>query len=95
MFPNRAGPPAGSCAGPIVSAAIVAQVEALRGVCDDHGVPLAAAAIRVPLRHPAVTCVVIGARSRDQLERNIDWFDTELPERPGSDLDAALAAAQY
>ncbi len=71
----------------------MAQVEALRGVCDDHGVPLAAAAIRFPLRHPAVTCVVIGAKTRDQLDRNIDWFDTELPDSLWPALDAALAAA--
>ena len=75
------------------SPAIMAQVEALRGVCDDHGVPLAAAAIRFPLHHPAVTCVVIGAKTRDQLDRNIDWFDTELPDSLWPALDAALAAA--
>ncbi|MCZ4260628.1 aldo/keto reductase [Limimaricola sp. G21655-S1] len=74
-------------------AEIVAKVEALRSVCDDHGVPLAAAAIRFPIRHPAVTSVVIGAKTPIQLQQNVDWFDAELPEALWADLDAALAAA--
>jgi D-threo-aldose 1-dehydrogenase len=37
---------------------IVARVEALCAVYDDFDVPLAAAAIRFPMRHPAVACVV-------------------------------------
>ncbi len=73
--------------------ATIAKVEALRGVCDDYGLPLAAAAIRFPLRHPATTCVVIGAKTRAQLEKNIEWFDTELPENLWADLDVALLAA--
>lgn len=69
---------------------IINRVEALRSVCDDHGVPLAAAAIRFPMRHPAVTCVVIGAKTPEQLQQNADWFGTDLPDALWSDLDAAL-----
>ena len=72
--------------------AIVARVETLRGVCEDHGVPLAAAAIRFPIRHPAVTSVVIGAKTPDQLQQNVDWFGVALPDALWSDLDAALSA---
>ncbi|SDJ08327.1 aldo/keto reductase [Salipiger marinus] len=75
-------------------AEIVAKVEALRSVCDDHGVPLAAAAIRFPMRHPAVTCVVIGAKTPDQLQQNVDWFGTDLPDSLWSDLDHALSSSQ-
>src|SRR5256885_1085736 len=32
---------------------IVARVDGIRMVCDSHGVPLAAAALRLPLAHPA------------------------------------------
>ena len=72
---------------------IVARVEALRGVCDDYNVPLAAAAIRFPMRHPAATCIVIGAKTAAQLQQNVEWFDTDLPESIWADLDAALAKA--
>lgn len=72
---------------------VIARVEALRGVCDDYDVPLAAAAIRFPMRHPATTCVVIGAKTATQLRQNVDWFDTDLPEAIWADLDYALEKA--
>lgn len=75
-------------------AEIVAKVEALRSVCDDHNVPLAAAAIRFPIRHPAVTCVVVGAKTPEQLEQNVSWFNEILPESLWSDLDHALSATE-
>ena len=73
--------------------AVVTRVEALRSVCDAYGVPLAAAAIRFPMRHPATTCVVIGAKTAAQLTQNVDWFDTALPEAIWADLDHALESA--
>ncbi len=74
-------------------AKVVARVEALRGVCDDYGVPLAAAAIRFPMRHPAATCIVIGAKTAAQLKQNAEWFDTDLPDSIWADLDTALEKA--
>ncbi|WP_283178858.1 aldo/keto reductase [Gemmobacter sp. 24YEA27] len=73
--------------------AIVARVEALRSVCDEYDVPLAAAAIRFPMRHPATTCVVIGAKTAAQLAQNVEWFNTDLPEAIWADLDRALENA--
>lgn len=66
------------------------KVEALRTVCNDYDVPLAAAAIRFPMRHPAVTCVVIGANTPAQLRQNADWFNTDLPESIWADVDDVL-----
>ncbi|MGD0733457.1 MAG: aldo/keto reductase [Terracidiphilus sp.] len=73
---------------------IVTRVEALRAVCDDYNVPLAAAAISFPMRHPAVTCVVIGANTPPQLRQNVDWFNAGLPEAIWADIDHALNKAQ-
>lgn len=69
---------------------VVTRVEALRAVCDEYHVPLAAAAIRFPMRHPAVTGVVIGANTPTQLRQNVEWFNTDLPEAIWVDLDKAL-----
>lgn len=72
---------------------VVAKVEELRAVCDRHGVPLAAAAIQFPLRHPAVACVVIGAKTESQLRQNIAWFDAPLPDDLWAELDALVPMA--
>lgn len=69
---------------------IVMRAEALRAVCDDYHLTLAAAAIHFPMRHPAVTCVVIGANTAAQLCQNVDWFNTDLPGVIWADLEDAL-----
>lgn len=52
----------------------------LAEVCGHHGVPLKAAAIQFPYGHPAVTAVVIGARSVADIEENVDMAAYPVPE---------------
>jgi D-threo-aldose 1-dehydrogenase len=57
-------------------------------VCARHGVPLAAAALRFPLRHPAVTSVVVGCHTAEQVRRNTALFSRPVPEELWADLAA-------
>ncbi|WP_337182851.1 hypothetical protein [Shinella sp.] len=41
--------------------------------------PLAAAAIQYPLRHPAVTTVLIGPRNAGQVRQTLGWFEEDFP----------------
>jgi len=50
-------------------------------------VPLTAAAIQFPLRHPAVTSILTGARSVAELEANIRDFNCEIPEDCWQELE--------
>ncbi len=59
----------------------------LAGRCAAHGVPLAAAAIQFPLRHPAVTGVVVGARSAEEVARNAGHAAVHVPEALWAELD--------
>ena len=59
---------------------VLARVNAIADVCERYAVPLPAAAIQYPLRHPAVSTVCIGARSAEQVARNVALFDTQIPE---------------
>lgn len=47
----------------------LARARAMQQQCTDHGVRLAAAAIGFPLRHPAITGVVVGARTADEVRQ--------------------------
>jgi D-threo-aldose 1-dehydrogenase len=67
---------------------IIEKANRLRSLCERFEVPLPAAALQFPLRHPAVTCVVIGAKTAAQIRQNVDWFEQSIPE----DLWQALAA---
>ncbi|MFB6836444.1 aldo/keto reductase [Streptomyces sp. NPDC056361] len=42
---------------------LLARALGLKAVCERHGVPLRAAALRFPLGHPAVASVLVGTRS--------------------------------
>jgi D-threo-aldose 1-dehydrogenase len=59
--------------------ALVAEAQRLEGICKAHGVPLKAAAIQFPFTHPAVSAVLTGARSEDELRDNVAMFETSLP----------------
>ncbi len=60
----------------------------IRQVCQRYGVPLAHAAVQYVLGHPAVTAVVIGARSPREVQEDARYVSTPTP----SDLFAELAA---
>ncbi|HLW96032.1 MAG TPA: aldo/keto reductase [Solirubrobacteraceae bacterium] len=51
-------------------AELVQRAARIAEVCERHGTTLPAAALAFPLAHPAVVSVCVGARSRDQVERN-------------------------
>jgi len=71
-------------------AEIVAKVSALTAACARYDVPLGAAAIQFALRNPAVTSVVIGARSPRNVETSCDWFETAIPDGLWAELDAVV-----
>ncbi len=58
---------------------ILARVRRIEAVCTRHGVPLAAAALQFPRRHPAVSSVVVGCRSAAELDRNLSLLATPIP----------------
>ena len=43
----------------------------IESVCARHQVPLPAAALQLPLRHPAVASVLAGYRSVDEVRANL------------------------
>jgi D-threo-aldose 1-dehydrogenase len=55
-------------------------------VCSRHGVPIAAAALQFPLAHPAITTVLVGARSPQEINENARFIDTPIPEQLWADL---------
>ena len=56
--------------------------------CAAYGVPLAAAALRFPLRHPAVTGILVGARTPKEITEDIALAGTDIPPALWEELDA-------
>jgi D-threo-aldose 1-dehydrogenase len=58
---------------------LVERARRLADVCARHGVDLKAAALRFPLAHPAVACVLTGARSAAEMAENARFFAQPIP----------------
>ncbi len=67
---------------------VLRRARRLADRCAAHGVALPAAAIAFPLRHPAVTGVILGARSADEVLHNADHAATPIPDALWAELDA-------
>ncbi|MFI7700419.1 aldo/keto reductase [Nonomuraea sp. NPDC049480] len=67
-------------------------LERARGLaerCAAYDVPLAAAALQFPLRHPAVTGVVVGARSSEEVAEDLALAATSIPDDLWTELELA------
>jgi D-threo-aldose 1-dehydrogenase len=86
---------ASNAPGPDATYNYVAAPDAIRraarllaDACDRYGVPLAAAAIQFPLRHPAVAGVILGMRSPDEVAANTAHLHVSIPDELWSEFDA-------
>ena len=60
--------------------AVLARARRVADVCARYDVPMAAAALRYVLRHPAVTAAVVGARSPDEISADAGYLGLPIPE---------------
>jgi D-threo-aldose 1-dehydrogenase len=68
---------------------VVAQVDALRAVCDSYNVPLVAAALQFPLAHPAVAAIIPGPRNVAEFTANLELLRHPIPAALWADLRQA------
>lgn len=71
-----------------VPQAVRVRIDALKQVCKQHGVALAAAALQFPLAHRVVASVIPGLRSIGELDQTLAWARSDIPQ----DFWAALKA---
>ncbi len=72
---------------------LLVRRHALEEVCARYDVPLVAAAIQFPLRHPGVTSILVGARSPDEIADDLRLLDLSVPDDLWSELDQVTAAS--
>ncbi|SHH14734.1 aldo/keto reductase [Cognatishimia maritima] len=68
---------------------ILERTSAIKAICDSHDVPLAAAALQYPDRHPLVASTLIGTSKAASWLRNVDQFNRAIPEALWADLASA------
>ena len=67
---------------------IIGKVNAMETLATDGGYPLAAAALKFPLREPQVANVLIGTAKVSSLRRNLELMDVTVPEADYARYDA-------
>ena len=67
---------------------LLARARAMRDLCAGYQVPLAAAAIQFPARHPAVDSVLVGARNGDEVAADLRYAELAIPAQLWERLDA-------
>lgn len=65
-------------------------VRAMRKVCDEHGVSLAAAALQFSLRDPRVASTIIGISEPERIEETLRLATTPIPPSLWDELDRHL-----
>ena len=63
--------------------------ESLLAICRRYEVELPAVALQFTAAHPAITSVVVGARSAKEVEALVHWSRTDIPAQLWSDLRQA------
>ncbi len=71
--------------------ALVTTALALEASCRRYGVSLRAAALQFPLRHPAVSAVVLGSATAAEVRDCQEQLDLAVPDQLWSELDQVLA----
>lgn len=67
---------------------VLTRVREIEAICQRHEVPMAAAALQYPDRHPLVMSTLIGTSRATSLSRNLTQFRQPLPDALWADLDA-------
>jgi D-threo-aldose 1-dehydrogenase len=68
---------------------VLARARRVRDVCARYDIPVAAAALRYVLRHPAVTAAVVGARTPEEIRADAGYLSEPIPESLWVDLAGA------
>ena len=59
---------------------VLARVRQMEAACTGHGVPLAAAALQLPLRYEVVRAVLVGARTAAEIAEDAALLHVPIPE---------------
>jgi D-threo-aldose 1-dehydrogenase len=75
-----------------VPADVLAAARRLASLTAEAGVPLPAAALQFPLRHPAVLGVATGLRSAEEVRQAVANLDVPVPGTLWAELDSQEVA---
>jgi D-threo-aldose 1-dehydrogenase len=67
---------------------IIERTKKMRAICDEYGVPLAAAALQFSTRDPRLTSTIVGMSKPQRITETLGYLDMPIPDELWSKLDA-------
>ena len=66
--------------------ATIERVLSMEALCDQHGIPLAAAALQFSVRDDRIASTIVGMSQPSRVEETVRLLDYEIPEELWDDL---------
>jgi D-threo-aldose 1-dehydrogenase len=69
---------------------ILERARRIEAFFDERGVALAQAALQYPMRHPAISAILVGCRSAFEVKSNVDLYNKKISEAIWAEFEAFL-----
>ena len=69
---------------------VLARAQKIEKFFVDRGVSLAQAALQFPMQHPAISAILVGCRSADEVTTNVALYNREIDSHIWSEFDTFL-----
>lgn len=69
---------------------VLARAQKIEKFFEDRGVSLAQAALQFPMQHPAISAILVGCRSADEVATNVALYNKEIDSHIWSEFDTFL-----
>ena len=69
---------------------VLARAQKIEKFFEDRGVSLAQAALQFPMQHPAISAILVGCRSADEVKTNVALYNKEIDSQIWSEFDSFL-----
>jgi D-threo-aldose 1-dehydrogenase len=64
----------------VASPVVLARAQKIEAFFNDRGISLAQAALQFPMRHPAISAILVGCRSAQEVTRNVSLYNKTIDE---------------
>ena len=72
---------------------VLARAQKIEKFFVDRGVSLAQAALQFPMQHPAISAILVGCRSADEVTTNVALYNKEIDSHIWSEFDTFLQSS--
>ena len=72
---------------------VLARAQKIEKFFEDRGVSLAQAALQFPMQHPAISAILVGCRSADEVTTNVALYNKEIESHIWSEFNTFLQSS--